>query len=279
MFISGFFCYKPNKPLDWKKTVSSRFSRLIPPFLIWSFIITPALWNFDAQKLIDKVLYPDRGLWFLWVLFVLNVIFVSLSKVAEKIRFNQSLILMAGAVALFGVYLVTNFRYFGFQFIAWYFMFFTCGFLFHCYQPFFTRYWKYIFAVSAVIFPILAWNWQMKDMPVLFGFSLQSSLWLYGFKFISAIFGIPFFIYLFQLANNKLNFLNGLGKNTIGIYAIHFLLLNWIVKPIYNTIGALIPYIFLIVMTALVILICNILIYWIRKVMTLKWLLLGEKDR
>jgi fucose 4-O-acetylase-like acetyltransferase len=285
MFVSGFFCYRPNKPLNWQQTIKQRFTRLIPPFIIWSFVITPALWNWNTAKLLEKVLYPDRGLWFLWVLFVLNVIFVLLSAFAEKKRFNQSLILIGGAFALFGIYLVTNFRYFGFQFIAWHFMFFTCGFLFHRYQTQIDKYWKYLFAVSAVFFPVLAWNWQMKEMPVLFGFSLQSSLWLYSYKFITAIFGIPFFWYLFRITNIKLNWLNRLGQNTIGIYAIHFLLLNYIVEPAYNTIqyntiqynNPLYPYLFLIVMTVLVVAICNLLIYGIRKVAVLKWMLLGEK--
>jgi fucose 4-O-acetylase-like acetyltransferase len=281
MFVSGFFCYRPNKPLDWKQSIKQRFTRLIPPFLMWSFVIPPALWNWDTVKLLEKVLYPDRGLWFLWVLFVLYVIFVLLSKIAEKIKLNQSLALLGGAIALSGIYLVTNFRYFGFQFIAWHFMFFTCGFLFHRYQTFLDKYWKHLFVVSAIVFPVLAWNWQMKAMPVLFGFTIQSSLWLYAYKFVTAIVAIPFFMYLFQMANNRLRFLDGLGKNTIGIYAIHFLLLGWIVKPAYamHTTNTLYPYLFLIVMTAVVVALCNVLIYWIRKVAVLKWLLLGEKEK
>lgn len=94
MFISGYFCYRPNKMLDAKKAISQRFTKLIPPFILWSFVITPALWTWNVAKLLEKLLYPDRGLWFLWVLFVLYVIFVLLSKFADKIKFNQSLTLM-----------------------------------------------------------------------------------------------------------------------------------------------------------------------------------------
>jgi fucose 4-O-acetylase-like acetyltransferase len=283
MFISGYFCYRPNKVLDAKKAISQRFTRLIPPFFLWSFFITPVLRNnWNPTKLLNILIDPDQGLWFLWVLFVLYVFFVLLSKIAERIKINQSLVLIGWVIALFVIYLVTNFRYFGFQFVAWHFIWFTCGFLFHRYETFLDKYWKYLFAVSAIIFPILAWNWQITAMPVLFGFSMQSSLWLYVYKGVTALISIPFFMYLFRMLDSKVSFFTSFGNNTIGIYAMHFLLLGWIVKPIHtyiHTTNTLTPYIFLIVMTAVVIVICNVLIYWIRKVKVLKWLLLGEKDK
>jgi fucose 4-O-acetylase-like acetyltransferase len=277
MFLSGFVCYKPNQNMDWKQSLTRRFSQLILPFLVWTFVVSPLIrLDFDMKLLAKKIIFPDTGLWFLWVLFFIYVFYVSLSSIAEKLRFNQSLALWSGACALFGIYLITNFRYFGFQFISWYFMSFTLGFLFRQNQTSLQKYWKYLFACSLIVFPVLAWNWQMKQMPILFGFTINNNLWLYAYKFLSIIFAIPFFMYIFKLLNGRMQVLTVLGKNTLGIYVIHFLLLNWIVKPV-NTISIINPYLFLIIMTSVVITICILLIFYIKKVPALKWVILGEK--
>jgi fucose 4-O-acetylase-like acetyltransferase len=279
MFLSGYVGYKPNQSMNWKKSLTRRFFQLILPFFVWTFVVNPLMQlDFDTKHLVKKIIFPDTGLWFLWVLFFIYAFYVSLCSIAEKFRFNQSLMLLGCALALFGIYLVTNFRYFGFQFISWYFMPFTLGILFNRYQTFMNKYWKYLFVVSVIVFPVLAWNWQMKQMPVLFGFTVNNNLWLYAYKFLSVIFAIPFFMYMFQLLNEKMQILKVLGRNTLGIYAIHFLLLSWIVKPIHTyTAGMLNPYLFLIVTIVLVVAICNFCVLLIRKVSVFAWLLLGEK--
>jgi fucose 4-O-acetylase-like acetyltransferase len=281
MFVSGFVCYRqPNRQLKLVEGIKRRFIQLMLPFLVWSFMVSPlVLWDWDVHRLLNRFLYPDRGLWFLWVLFFIYAIFISLSKIAEKLKFNQSLVLMVGAVALFSIYLISNFRFFGFQFIAWYFMFFTIGFLYHQYNEFVNMYLKYLFAISLLVFPILAWHWQMKIPPVIFGFSIRSNMWLYIYKFISVVFAIPFFMYLFKFRDGKFNVLPNIGRNTMGIYAMHFLFINFFIRPVHTYTNTLTFYIFLIAAVVLLILLCMGVIYWIRKASILKLLLLGEKNK
>jgi fucose 4-O-acetylase-like acetyltransferase len=71
MFLSDFVSYKPNQAIQFTSSIIRRFTQLMIPFLVWSFIISPLVsWNFDIIKLMEKLLYPDRELWFLWVLFL-----------------------------------------------------------------------------------------------------------------------------------------------------------------------------------------------------------------
>jgi fucose 4-O-acetylase-like acetyltransferase len=281
MFVSGFVCFKPNQQIDFIAGLKRRFIQLMLPFFIWTFIVRPLIdWNFDATKFFNKILYPDTGFWFLWVLFLIYVIFLILSKLADKWKLNQTVMLAGGAVALYGIYLVSNFRYFGSQFISWYFMFFVIGFLYRQYNSLLNKYLKYSFAVSLIIFPILAYHWQIKTPPTVFGFTINSNLYLYVYKFVTVIFSIPFFMYLFRLFDGRYHILNNIGKNTMGIYVIHGIFSTLAIQPIYGVLCTSINfYVFLILTVIFLVAVCYFVIWLIKKNSILKLFLLGEKDK
>lgn len=67
-FISGMTT--PYKFTSWDQNVTNkiikRFKQLIIPFVLWRLIV----WiPFSHDSFINLFIYPDNGLWFLWVLF------------------------------------------------------------------------------------------------------------------------------------------------------------------------------------------------------------------
>jgi fucose 4-O-acetylase-like acetyltransferase len=279
MFVSGFVCFRPDIQIHFKAGLKRRFLQLMLPFFMWTFVVRPLIdWNFDVTKMLNKLIYPDTGFWFLWVLFFIYVIFLSLSKIADKLRFNKTFVLAAVALVLYVTYLFSNFRYFGFQFISWYFMFFIIGFLHNQYNSLINKYSKYLFVVSMIIFPILAYHWQMKIPPTVFGFTIKSNLFLYVYKLVSVIFSIPFFMYLFRLFDEKYHILGKVGKNTLGIYVIHGIISNYIVSPVYEAFCTSINfYIFLILTVIFLVTVSYFIIWLIKKSWILNILLLGNK--
>jgi fucose 4-O-acetylase-like acetyltransferase len=279
MFVSGFVCYRANTQTNLIKGIKRRFVQLLLPFFIWSFVVSPLIkWNFDTTKFINLFLYPDSGLWFLWVLFFIHVIFLILSNLAGCLKINKSLILAGGAAVLYILYLASNFRFFGFQFISWYFMFFTIGYLYHKYVILITKYIKWLFVISAILFPVLAYHWQIKTPPIIFDFTIHNNLWLYMYKFISVIFAIPFFMYLFQLYDKKFRILDYIGKDTLGIYVMHGIISSLAIKPVYESIAYNMNfYLFTCLTVIILISVCCLINFLIRKVPVFRLLFLGEK--
>lgn len=88
-------------------------------------------WSLDRIGKI--VLHPDGSYWFLWVLFFINVIFIFCRWLADKVRLDELIILGVMCAVLMCVMVVLNFWLFGFQFISYYFLFYTLGYTLHRY--------------------------------------------------------------------------------------------------------------------------------------------------
>ena len=78
MFISGFVSYKETVKMN---VIKRRFIQLMIPFLFYT--ILGAIVKQDVRIFIDTCLYPERGLWFLWVLFFI-VLLNTCGKVLSK---------------------------------------------------------------------------------------------------------------------------------------------------------------------------------------------------
>ena len=79
------------------------------PYVAWSAISFLLSGDYTLERVGKMVLYPDTSFWFLWVLFFINVVFIFCQWVAEKVRRDELLV-------------------FGFQFLAYYFVFYTIGY-------------------------------------------------------------------------------------------------------------------------------------------------------
>ena len=205
---------------------------LLLPFLSWSFIRAIG----DGQDFLQCIMDPDTSLWFLWVLYWINICFTITVFFSQKCRARFRYVWCVTFVVLllcrvilkdmFGMTLIfTHFFYFSFGFFIKRTKFISlhptsCIILFFVWIAF-GWYWM---RISAPYF-LISYS-QMLSKPSMF-------LWHY----ITAISGIIGWIYLFsrlKLLNSKTSVLytimSYIGRRTLAIYAIHFFL----IAPIWN---------------------------------------------
>lgn len=224
--VSGFVSYKIQLSLsDLKK----RIFQLILPFFCWWFLH----WIFESKlsffaSFIMLMHSPDNGLWFLWVLFFCILIFHLFDKLSEFFRLKKEIVIIFGAGSLYLIYLVSNFRYLGFQFIAWYFMFYSLGFYLRKYEIYFYSKINILLTSSLLLFTVGAWFSVIKGSPTFYEYFDLGVLFSYVYKFLIALLGIIFAFTFFKktittaVENSKVvGLLNKLGRMTLGIYAIH----------------------------------------------------------
>ncbi len=191
--------------------------------------------SFTLETIKTYLLYPDKGLWFLWVLFFINVFFVLGVWLAEHIRVKQEIVILLICLLFAGVMVVFEPRIFGFQFIAYYFLFYSLGFFLHKYEEKIITKNPFVITTLILCWFVLAWFWKMHDLPYwLESFPLPSTLMQYSYRFITAAIAIYILLAVSPMALNSDKWLNqpfvSLGAISLGIYTTHFILIGRIVK-------------------------------------------------
>ncbi|WP_296686386.1 acyltransferase [Flavobacterium sp.] len=276
--LSGFVNFK--KEFHFK-VLYFRLFQLIIPFFSWWFIKSVVIKN---ESFIDSFVIlmksPDTGLWFLWVLFFCICIFYFLNFIANKLSQRPEIILVFGALFLYIIFLLSNFRWFGFQFISWYFMFFIIGFFIHKYEFIINKYNYLILLVTLILFPVLAFFSVIKGLP-LFYKNIDLGLYFsYIYKFIVALCGIFLFFNIFKSFFEKHKYLHiffcffkNLGSVTLGIYATHTLFIEYLFDNQYYSLSYNLQLILFLIFSLTA---SYFLIFLIKKIKILKILLLGE---
>ena len=229
MAVSGWLAYRGQSPLmgGGKSLILRRFRQLMIPYFVWSFIMFLLIEN----KLFSKIfLYPDNFFWFLWALFFINVIFIANQMIAKKVEVNDMPIHMVVCCVLSGIMVLLNLRMFGFQYIAYYFMFYILGYTIHRYDMI-----RYINGMAAIVmflaWGVMAWFWNMHDLPSwLLGIPyIPQSIILFAYRAVTATIAIVLLLkvspYVFD---NKRSYIvsscASFGLLSLGIYAVHLLL-------------------------------------------------------
>lgn len=239
MAASGYLAFRPivlsgGGNTFWS-TICRRFQQLVIPFLIWTalLLLIYGQCTFNAVK--PYILYPDKGLWFLWVLFFINVFFVMGSWSAERLKIKQEVVILLICLLLAGVMVVFELRLFGFQFIAYYFLFYSFGFYLHKYEEKIITKNPIIIAALTLCWFVLAWFWKMHELPLWLGFvPLPTTMMQYAYRFITAAIAIYILLAVSPMVLNSEKWLNkpfvSLGAISLGIYTTHFILIGRIVK-------------------------------------------------
>jgi len=179
--------------------------------------------------------YPDKGLWFLWVLFFINIIFVTGSLIAKSINVKQVFVEFAICGMLVCTMVFFELRILGFQFIAYYFLFYTLGYYLHKYQDRIVTSKWYVLLPLFFVWLVLAWFWQMHNLPCfMMSIPLPPAIMQYLYRFATAAIAIYILLAIspHTLGSNKnwnKPFVN-LGKVSLGIYTVHFIILGTIVE-------------------------------------------------
>ena len=210
--------------------INRRIRQLIIPFLVWSLILILINPPYHLESFIDVFLYPQ--IWFLWVLFWITALFYLGDYIAGLIKVKQELIIVILCFLLALIMILGDVRVLGFQFIAFYFLFFSLGYYINKYDKRLS--WSTWFLIPlALVWAVLAWFWRMHGVPsFLQGLPLPVSLMEYGYRFITA--SIAVYV-LFGVCRRYLNYPEGkdkmliyVGQWSLGIYTIHLLLMPFV---------------------------------------------------
>ena len=238
MAISGYVAYRPNSSGYDGKTFFSiiyrRFRQLIVPFILWSILLMLIKSRLSFNNAIDLLLHPDGGLWFLWVLFIINVFIIFGIWVAERIQIKEEYLIVGIGLLLAGLMVVFDIRMFGFQFIAYYYLFYTLGYLLNKHNNHLATKNKLVIILLTLVWFVLAWFWNMHQLPYfLNSLPLPHSLIQYLYRFVTATIAIYVLFAASPFLLNKDNIINhpfvSLGTISLGIYTTHFVLIEKIV--------------------------------------------------
>lgn len=237
MAVSGYLAFRPHGQgkVNYWYLLCRRFRQLIIPFVLWTIIMLLQKIDFSIGTIGNYLLFPDKGLWFLWALFFISWLFVTGEWIAQRLKTMHELVEFCMCMLLVTVMVLFEPRIFGFQFIAYYFLFYTLGYYFHKYQEkLVIDRWTFIIPLSVCWF-VLAWFWNMHQLPVfLQSIPVPSSILQYLYRFVTAAIAIYVMLAVAQKylgSTQKWNLpLEHLGKVSLGIYTVHMILIGRIVN-------------------------------------------------
>lgn len=187
------------------------------------------------------LLYPDRSFWFLWVLFWICVIFNLAQQIASRLKVNEMIMILGTCFLLFGVMVVMEIRVLGFQFLAYYFLFYTLGYCLHKYEetPLLKGMLKpYVLAALAGLWAFLAWGWTMHGLPSWMPAipHVPSTLLQHAYRGFTAFVAIVVLLGSSPKLLNSTDTLNQmictLGVVSLGLYVVHLSLMGYIVDGV-----------------------------------------------
>jgi fucose 4-O-acetylase-like acetyltransferase len=229
-FVSGFLAFFTKK--KGFNLILDRFKSLIIPFFSWAIVYYFIRDNLDKGFLIymrDLVLVPDIGLWFLWVLFFCYLILAIVKWLKFKLYF--SVFLICTSLLLLSFVLKNNI--FGLNLLAKQLPFFFFGFLVNNYKTFFYDKLQNNKIIIIVLFLLSASFWMRKEDPLFYSIINLGAFFKLGYIIYVGVLGILSTLIVFlQIKDNTDNkfflTLSFLGKHTLSIYAIHFLLIDYV---------------------------------------------------
>ena len=235
MAVSGYFAYRGGGRFHVKNAIWRRFQQLLIPYLLWTILFIATSDELSFSHIKDVLLYPDKGLWFLWALFFISAIFTLCGWLGEKIKVNQEFVVLIVGLMLAASMILSKTSLFAIQFIAYYFIFYAAAFYFHKYKDKLPPIeGKHLISMT-VIWSVMAWYWHMHKTPVfLLWIPLPATIVNYVYRFLTAAIAI---YVLFESApkildNDKswnIPFAQ-VGKLSLGIYTVHMIIIGRIVS-------------------------------------------------
>ncbi len=280
MAISGFLAYRQNTQRGEQYFISvlnRRFRQLVIPFVLWTLLLLLIGGNLSLNNIGVYLLYPDKGLWFLWVLFFITVFFNFGNWLSERIHIKQVAVITAFCLLFAGSMVLFEIRVLGFQFIAYYFIIYSLGYFLHKYYDKVITQNTFVLLLLVISWGVLAWFWKMHELPSWLQFiPLPSSLLQYSYRFITAALALYILLAVspsFLNSTSRLNapFIN-LGSVSLGIYTVHFIIIGRVVLMCRNWVD---DDTLIIILSFLVALLVSWLIVWMlnKRKNTAKWFL------
>ena len=219
-----------------------RFRQLIIPFVLWS-LISLVIKGDSISQIGTIFLNPDAYyIWFLWALFWIFCIFNICLWVANKTKINEVICILSIMILLMSIMVILNLRLFGFQFIAYYFIFYSLGYFYRNYRGI-QIHNNVLLAVVFCVWAFLAYYWQMHELPYWMPTNtpIPSSVLQYSYRGTTSAIGVILVLALFSKFMNADNCINralvNIGGISLGLYVVHVI----INEKVYNLIMYIFP--------------------------------------
>lgn len=199
--------------------------------MAWSLISYLLSGNYTWEPLEKMILYPDTFFWFLWVLFFINIIFIFCQWIADKIKTNELVVISSACILLLGIMVGMEFRMFGFQFLAYYFVFYVVGYCVHRFPRLLTCSRMFL-GVMFAIWAMMAWQWNMHELPSWMPTipHVPTTLLQYAYRGLTALAAILFLMGMAPQTLNGGNRFNRcigeIGVVSLGCYTCHLTIMG-----------------------------------------------------
>ena len=238
MALSGFLAFRPEasgvaRPASLLPIIVRRFRQLIVPFVIWTIVLLLCSNKLTPENIGSYILYPDKGLWFLWVLFLIAVIFAAGNKLSECVHVRQEMVIAALCLLFAASMVLFEIRILGFQFLAYYFTIYSLGFFLHKYYNQAVTKKALIHMALALCWAVLAWFWRMHELPA-FMSSVHVPGLQYLYRFVTAALAVYLLLALAPMVLDSTGKWNKpfvrLGSVSLGIYVVHYIFLGRVIS-------------------------------------------------
>lgn len=215
MFVSGFVSFKDTYSWSW---LLRRCKRLVIPFIVGTLIMSL---SFREGGMLDYFIYPLKGLWFLWVLAVLSFLqyFTSFLNTRNKRIKNTRVGYFLCLLVVFALASVCSWCFKSilcFDLVAFHFIFYFTGYYFNMFWTSIKRTPIILIIVLFLVSMFLSITFK-KNIPSYFVIK-NFSIYVRSVCFIITV---SYFVMSSVCIDKKLRFLQYIGSNTLGIYAIH----------------------------------------------------------
>lgn len=238
MAVSGYVAFRPGNIMgggiiSLLSKINRRFQQLLVPFFLWSLVSVIIRGKITLDSIVNIILYPDTGLWFLWVLFFISVLFLICDWLSDLTKIKQELFIISFCLLLTCIMVLFEIRILGFQFICYYFLFYTLGYYLHKYKDVAITRKRWLIVILSLCWLFLAWFWNMHSIPDFLRFvPLPEMLMAYAYRFFTAVIAIYILLAISPHVLSSADGFNSkfvwLGKFSLGIYAIHYILIQQI---------------------------------------------------
>lgn len=241
MSVSGWFAYRLDRKKNGYFSVCVRRSnQVLVPYFFWS-LFNWIIGGGSLERLPLLITNPDSYFWFLWVLFWICIIFVGCQWLADKLKIDELIPIGLVGLILMSIMVGLEFRMFGFQFLAYYFIFYTLGYCIHRY-PLLQLKNNIVIGFFIIVWVFFAWFWNMHGLPSWMPSisCVPSSLLQYGYRGLTALLGVMILLGISPLILNADTYFNRwfkeLGVVSLGLYVVHLIIIGFLKVPLYTII-------------------------------------------
>ena len=215
-----------------------RSYQVLVPYFVWS-LLRWFLSGCQLDRLALIITNPDSYFWFLWILFWICVIFIGCQWIADKLKIDELFPVGTACVVLMGTMVALEFRLFGFQFLSYYFLFYTLGYCIHRFEVLQLKN-NFIIVVFIMVWAFLAWGWKMHGLPSWIPAIPQvpDTLLQYAYRGLTALIGVMVLIGIAPKllnGNSRFNYwMKDIGEVSLGLYVVHLTFMGYIKELLFT---------------------------------------------